>query len=417
MIGMRKIELFYEPLDIINNNDLKCEMTNYELAFLCGVLRYKKPRKIVEVGVSYGGTTCVILECLRRLDYKVEMHSVDISKDYYRNPSKKTGTAVDEVFGNIPDNIEHHWHLGCALPEALEDIGTGIDVIVLDTVHTMPGEMLDFLAAFHFLSKNAVVVLHDIILNHLSDSEFGYATKIVYDVVVADKIIADGIDYSKIYLNIGAFEINDDTEKYIERCFSALTITWKYILEGKYMELYRAFYQKRYEDYLIEMFDIACTLNIKRAEKESKKKQFENEQMVRFHEIAAMQISENCMDSALSDRLGGYKLVLYGAGEYAVKIGGYLEEIGHKCDAYIISDGESVEKCKIKENVYNYSQLPYLQEECNVIFAVNSYGQQQIIKKIADNHFHEIFSGDFYLYDRLLEYIDDYMKYKDYRKI
>jgi predicted O-methyltransferase YrrM len=394
----KNVELFYEPLHIKNDAKINCEMSDFQLAFLCGILKNKKPRKIVEVGVAYGGTTCVILECLRLLDYNVEMHSVDISKEYYRNPSQRTGYAVDEIFNVIPNNIEHHWHLGYSLPEVIEDIGTGIDILILDTVHSMPGEMLDFLAAFHYLSKGAVVVLHDIILNQISDNEYGYATKIVYDVVVADKLIAEGEDDDRLLPNIGAFEINEDTGKYIERCFSALTITWKYILEDKYMELYRELYRKHYDTYLVDIFDKAYMLNVKRTEKETNRKQSEQEQLIRFHNF-------------ISD---GYKVVLYGAGDYAFKIGNYLSVIGHECDAYVISDGDDIEKCKIKENVYHYSELPYLQEECNVIMALHPAKQDIVLEKLTNNSFHQIFSGNYYLYSRLLEYIDNYMKFMDY---
>jgi hypothetical protein len=390
---MKNFELFYEPLSIRDNGGINCEMTDYQLAFLCGILKYKKPRKIVEVGVAYGGTTCVILECLKMLGNNVEMHSVDISKEYYRDSSKKTGCAVDEIFNEIPDNIEHHWHLGYSLPEVIQNIGTGIDILILDTVHSMPGEMLDFLAAYPYLSKNAVVVLHDIILNQLSHNEFGYATKVVYDVVVADKLIAEGNDNGQLLPSIGEFEINEDTEKYIERCFSALTITWKYVLENKYVELYRELYRQHYKAFLVDIFDKAYMLNVKRTEMEINRKQLGNEQLIRFHKIIS----------------NGYKVILYGAGEYAIKIGNYLSEIGHKCNAYIISDYEDIENCKIKENVYHYSELPYLQEECNLILAMSPGRHQKIIENITTNHFHEIFSGDVCVYSRLLGYIDDSM--------
>jgi hypothetical protein len=289
--------------------------------------------------------------------------------------------------------------LGYSLPEVLEDIGTDIDILILDTIHRMPGEMLDFIAAFHYLSKGAAVVLHDIVLNQLSDNEFSYATKVVYDVVAADKLIAEGgKDGNQLLPNIGALEINEDTGKYIERCFSALTITWKYILEDKYVELYRKHYRKHYDTYLVDIFDEAYKLNVQRTEKEINRKQSEKEQLIRFHNFIS----------------NGYKVVLYGAGDYAIKIGNYLSEIGHKCDAYLISDGEDIGKCKIKENVYHYSELPYLQEECNVVMALHPNKHDMVLEKLSNNSFHEIFTGSHYLYSRLLEYIDNYMSCRDY---
>ena len=46
---MRKIKLNYEPLQILQNQEVECEMTDSQLAFLCGVLKDKRPEKIVEV--------------------------------------------------------------------------------------------------------------------------------------------------------------------------------------------------------------------------------------------------------------------------------------------------------------------------------------------------------------------------------
>ncbi len=35
------------------------EMTEFELSFLCGLIRDRRPQKIIEVGVAAGGTTAV----------------------------------------------------------------------------------------------------------------------------------------------------------------------------------------------------------------------------------------------------------------------------------------------------------------------------------------------------------------------
>ena len=64
-------------------------MTDSQLAFLCGVLKDKKPEKIVEVGVAHGGRTCVILECLKENKIAAVLHSVDISEKCYRAHDKK----------------------------------------------------------------------------------------------------------------------------------------------------------------------------------------------------------------------------------------------------------------------------------------------------------------------------------------
>ena len=68
----KSVNLFYEPEMVCNQitenqSEKYSEMTSFEKAFLCGLLKEKRPKKIVELGVSGGGTTAVILTCLKLL--------------------------------------------------------------------------------------------------------------------------------------------------------------------------------------------------------------------------------------------------------------------------------------------------------------------------------------------------------------
>lgn len=388
---MRKVELDFEPLKILQNQEVECEMTNSQLAFLCGVLKDKMPKKVVEVGVAHGGTTCVILECMKENGITAALHSVDISTECYRAHGKKTGYAVDMVFDKLPDNITHFWHLGNALPYYLEEIEGGIDFLILDTVHSMPGEMLDFLAALPYLSSNAVVVLHDITLNQISDNEYGYATRIVYDVATGKKIIADGVDPDEILPGIGAFQITKDTMKYVEKCFSALTITWKYDLTDDDLEQYKVIYKKFYHADLVELFKKAVTLNRTRMLKEKCKKEQADQAIIDFH---------RCV-------MGKYKLILYGGGYWAELVSQYLRAMGKKEAAYVVSNDIDISTCRIKNNIYHYSDLPYPEKDCCLIMAVDSEKQKSVMHSISENSFQYIFWGESYIYDRLAMYIND----------
>lgn len=66
-------------------------MSEFESAFLCGLLKKFKPKKILEVGVSAGGTTPIILQCLEDNGQEYEMYSIDVSEKYYRDSNKETG--------------------------------------------------------------------------------------------------------------------------------------------------------------------------------------------------------------------------------------------------------------------------------------------------------------------------------------
>ena len=46
------------------------EMSEFESAFLCGLLNKFQPKKILEVGVAAGGTTAIILQCMKNIGDK-----------------------------------------------------------------------------------------------------------------------------------------------------------------------------------------------------------------------------------------------------------------------------------------------------------------------------------------------------------
>ena len=185
---MKAVELYYEPTELSKHLGNKAEMSITDQAFVGGLIKKFRPEKLVEVGVSAGGTTAIILNCLSMLELDTKMYSVDKSTNYYLDRAKKTGYLVDECkeIENVRKN--HTLMTGKYFVEFIEEIGKEIDFLILDTAHSLPGEILDFLACFPFLKEGCIVVLHDIILNHL-DNRKEFATKLLFDTVVAEKYL------------------------------------------------------------------------------------------------------------------------------------------------------------------------------------------------------------------------------------
>lgn len=44
----------------------------------------------------------------------------------------------------------------------MENIGKEIDMVLIDSAHFEPGEILDFIIVLPFLKQEAIVVMHDI---------------------------------------------------------------------------------------------------------------------------------------------------------------------------------------------------------------------------------------------------------------
>lgn len=260
-----KIALYTEPLEVLQYTTAKIEMSYFESSFLCGLIRKYRPCKIVEVGVATGVTSSVILNCLSKIGLKSEVISIDLAENYYRDSKLKTGFAIEELNPFIESNVNHRLLTGKVSADVLDQIGKDIDFLILDTTHSLPGEILDFIACFPYLTNDAIVVLHDTVYNHIHrknhDPRNGFATKLLFDTVVAEKILCE--DHTRIAKqpNITAFRCTDDTKKYINNVISSLTITWSYLPSREMLDAYRQHYFKHYSEEQLDCFDKAVQLN------------------------------------------------------------------------------------------------------------------------------------------------------------
>lgn len=269
---MLKTELWQEPRErILPKLTLpkdEPEMSEFESGFLCGLLRERNPRNVVEVGIAGGGTTAILLQALSELGGEGTLTSLDLSERFYRDDTRESGYLGEEAAKLLP-GMEKRFRrlLGKVLPERLEELRgeNGIDFLILDTVHSLPGELLDFLAAFPYLAPDAVVVLHDVAANLYSQwIKYGYATKILYDSVAADKYYMPDTmtpGRSSDLPNIAAFRVNGDTGRYIHNSFSALSITWAYDPGDGQLDSYRRCYAAHYSEECLWLFDAAVRAN------------------------------------------------------------------------------------------------------------------------------------------------------------
>ena len=239
------------------------EMSEHDSAFLCGLIKKHAPKKILEIGVAAGGTTAIILKCLEQNEEPYQMYSVDINSFYYRKPQEKCGYLAEGTIKKLKHGT-HQFLFGTGIASHLDNIGNEIDFVILDTTHSLPGEMLDFLVIFPFLSKGAVVCLHDIALSQYKVyAEHSYCTAILLSAVSGDKMInlkaLEDDEYS--YPNIGAFRLTDETKPSLANLFIALTLRWQYFPSSEEMDKYHKIIYKYYDKQLCTMFDKAVKMN------------------------------------------------------------------------------------------------------------------------------------------------------------
>ncbi|AOZ97314.1 class I SAM-dependent methyltransferase [Butyrivibrio hungatei] len=328
------MELFWEPQTITKIIDEKygdgrSEMSSWQQGFLCGLIKEYDPKKIVEIGVSAGGTTAVVLNALSMLCSDAHMYSVDYNENYYLDRSKKTGFIAEwasEYLKKADTNSrwKHELLTGGGICNFLDKIGNKIDFLILDTVHSCPGEILDFLVCLPYLTDDAVVVMHDIAMQFTSYRN-AYATQLLLDTVSAKKIVLrDENDEYHGYPNIGAFQICDDTLRYIDNVFSALNISWNYIPSE--LELYRDELSKNYDEKLMDIFECAVINNTESLNKYVDKK--DNELI----EIAK-----------LVHLIAGRNIYIYGNGNVGKRLHVILEKAGINILGHIVSTIEKPE--------------------------------------------------------------------------
>lgn len=376
----KSVDLFYEPENLCNRitsglSREYSEMSSFQKAFLCGLIKEKRPTKLVEIGVAGGGTTATILTCFKMLDYDAEMYSVDLSEKWYRTGKRETGFVAKEFMDQIKGNIQHKFVLGQAVPHVIDEIGEGIDFLILDTTHAMPGELLDFLICYPFLKNGCIVVLHDMINNLLSCDNNGIATKLLFDLMQGNKwyMREESLD-TLGFSNIAAFEITGSSKENVNNVFSALSFTWVYALEErdakKYTEIINRNYGIEYAKYLKKIMEMQKYTQIKKRI---------TYHYGMSHEFLRMKWKKQ------------RNVFIYGAGKWAEAYSEYAELNALSFEGYVVSDDQDIcSQEKHNKKVYKLEDLHYSPDECSFVLALDRKHFAQVRRSLEPKGYFNI---------------------------
>lgn len=234
------------------------EMSVEERQFLNGLILRNKPRKILELGVAAGGSSIIILNAIKDTD--AELFSVDYSKAYYNDKSLNTGFCVD----NYPE-LKVKWSLytGGLAGKYMDEIKDGIDFCLIDTVHSNPGEILDFLMVLPYLTEDAIVVFHDTNLHMWTANSFEsfITNNLLMSAISGNKIVQGNYKYNcktNHMPNIAAIKLGENTRKHLFEIFNLLTLKWKYMLNEEDEKVFKSsverFYPEEYSQYIDRIF-------------------------------------------------------------------------------------------------------------------------------------------------------------------
>ena len=228
--------------------------------FLNGLIRKFKPKKLVEIGVSAGGSSALILNAIKDIS-KAKLYSIDKNIKWYLNPYKKVGWLVKQNFPELMDK----WNLytGGNTAEFIEKIGN-IDFVFIDTVHFTPGEMLNWLEILPFIKEEAIVVFHDTFLmftgNYKMKNNTNYSNNQLL-CYIRGNLIFPSYNHNIFSRNIGALQLAKNQKLYYKQYFLALGNQWHYLPEEKDLTILREHFIKYYGVFLVEIFDDAVRKN------------------------------------------------------------------------------------------------------------------------------------------------------------
>ena len=276
------IDIYKDPLDILAkinlyNSPNTEEETPNKLAFakagrqelytLCGIIKKYKPKKILEVGVAAGGTSAVIMNAVNKLNYRADLYCIDRAETCFWDESQKVGFVSEIAKQHMDNYCNLHLFKGMTLIHKIEEIGDEIDLVLLDTNHTMPGEILDFLVVFPYLKKNAIVIVDDIltpILHQLPpynnlNAWMQIAPRLLWTNISGETIDIAYKNWKKYQYGIKQVDVNDYFQ--IRRMVELLYLPWKSAFDEETLDCIVKHLNKYYMEEITVKFKQALELN------------------------------------------------------------------------------------------------------------------------------------------------------------
>ena len=248
-------------------------LTKEEAFTINGIIRKHKPKKCLELGVGKGGTSILILNAIKDIKNSL-LVSIDLHHHVQDDPSKFIGYKVDKYF---PEVSKDKWKLllGDMPFRFLQKLNLKFNLVIIDTSHIMPGEILNIIEVMPFLEDDAIIIFPNLI-SHMKKAyniyNFNYTEIDKYIIkrtptsilLMSTLVGKKKIIYNKnrIMGNLGYIFLEKNQEKYYENYFLLLMCIWENMLTDEQIFQMRLFIEKYYKkEKYINIFENAILYN------------------------------------------------------------------------------------------------------------------------------------------------------------
>ena len=200
------------------------------------------------------GSSGIILNAIKKLS-GAHLYSVDLNKECYSMKGRLTGFLMDK----FPE-LKKKWTLltGGTIYDYIDQIGGDVDLVLIDTVHSNPGEILDALGIFPYLKKDALIIFHDTNLQISPLRGIEFTNNTLMSAIYGEKIIPSPDSFEGIngyFNNIGAIRLNTESLKNIYNVFNLLALHWTYFPALDQLDKIKHFTKKHYGKFYVRYFE------------------------------------------------------------------------------------------------------------------------------------------------------------------
>jgi len=149
------------------------------------IIRYFKPKIVVETGVANGASSTFILSALEKNNFG-KLYSIDL-------PSKDL-LLKEEIGWLVPQSLRHRWDLiiensRIVLPKLIAKLGH-VDIFLHDSLHTLEHVLFELKESYNYILKGGFLIVDDINVNWIGKINQEIKTEkseLFYDLLVLKK--------------------------------------------------------------------------------------------------------------------------------------------------------------------------------------------------------------------------------------